>query len=170
LNPAGVLLQTAAIRRAGPFTDRIQWGIDWHMWMRLALLGDVAHLAPVLARYRHHGASGTSGVLKSGRLAGDECWAVTDALRVAPLDSQARRRLATEARHGVAHRVWCHAEQACLDGNSAAAWHGLAAAVRLDPHLLADRRSWGLALGLALGRSVYRRLVDRSTASPRWSR
>src|SRR5436305_739298 len=34
INPAGVLVRRSAFVAAGPFTDRIVWGVDWHMWIR----------------------------------------------------------------------------------------------------------------------------------------
>jgi glycosyltransferase involved in cell wall biosynthesis len=158
VNPAGVMIRAAALRRAGRFSERIRWGVDWHMWLRLCLQGDVGYIAGLLARYRHHAGSGTAAVLGSGRLASDELWVTRDVVGLRGLPEAGAMKLIHRARAGIAHRVWCHAEQALLEGRRAAAFRGLIDAVRMDKHLLLQRRAWGLAAGVAFGVRAYRRL------------
>jgi glycosyltransferase involved in cell wall biosynthesis len=164
VNPAGVMLRTDAVRHAGPFTTRIRWGIDWHMWMRLALLGDAPYLHGPLAKYRLHAASGTSDVLASGQLAADERWAVHDVISQSRLTVDEEKRLILRARRGIAHRTWCHAEEACRQGRRRASTRGLLEAARVDPKLIVDPRFWGLAVGVAFGHAAYaglRRILGR---------
>jgi glycosyltransferase involved in cell wall biosynthesis len=161
VNPAGVMIRASALRSIGRFSDRIEWGIDWHMWMRLCLAGDVGYLGEPLSSYRLHGGSGTAKVLARGRLAADELWAARDALSAAGLDGPEEECLARRVRYGVAHRAWCAAESACEEGQRRSAARGLASAVGTDARLLRERRTWGLALGLALGGPVYRWLRHR---------
>jgi glycosyltransferase involved in cell wall biosynthesis len=162
VNPAGVMMRTTALRRAGPFSERIRWGIDWHMWLRLCLQGDVAYIAAPLARYRHHPASGTASVLASGRMTSDELWVARDVVGLrGQANREAAQALLDSSRRGIAHRVWCHAEQALLEGGRAAASRGLLDAVRTDPGLIAQRRTWGLAAGVALGTRAYQWLLRR---------
>lgn len=164
VNPAGVMLRATAVRHAGPFTTSIRWGIDWHMWMRLALEGDAAYLHRPLAKYRLHAGSGTSEVLASGRLAADELWATRDVISQAHLPIEEEGLLTAQARRAVAHRTWCHAEEACRQGLRRASFRGLREAARVEPKLIADRRFWGVAVGAAFGHSAYlglRRLVGR---------
>jgi glycosyltransferase involved in cell wall biosynthesis len=156
VNPAGVMIRVAALRRAGRFSERIRWGVDWHMWLRLCLQGDVGYIAGPLARYRHHAGSGTAAVLASGRLASDELWVTRDVVGLRGLPERDATKLILRARAGIAHRVWCHAEQALLEGRRAAASKGLIDAVRMDRRLLAQRRAWGLAAGVAFGVRAYR--------------
>src|SRR5205085_11637457 len=67
VNPAGVMVRRTAYENVGDFTDRIVWGVDWHMWARIAMRHSTAYLAEPLARYRHHAQSGTSGVMATAR-------------------------------------------------------------------------------------------------------
>jgi glycosyltransferase involved in cell wall biosynthesis len=161
VNPAGVMIRATKLQRAGRFSERIRWGIDWHMWLRLCLEGDIGYLAEPLARYRQHAASGTTSVLTSGRVASDEVWVVRDVVALRGSGRESTRALLAAAQQGVAHRVFCHAEQALLSGRRAAASRGLLDAVRTNPRLLTQRKAWGLAAGVALGRRAYRWLLAR---------
>lgn len=144
INPAGVMARREAFAGAGAFTDRIVWGVDWHMWIRIALRWPVAYLAEPLARYREHGHSGTTSVMASGRNARDETWVVQD---VYPLIERLRPELGAlraATMRGVAHRTWCFAETACQDGDMAAARAGLRNAVGIWPGMVVQARVWGL--------------------------
>lgn len=144
INPAGVLVRREAFEHAGRFTDRIVWGVDWHMWIRIALQGPMAFLAEPLALYREHGYSGTSEVMKSGRNASDEVWALEDVF----VDIHRRRPdldgLKPAATRGVAHRTWCFAEAMCEAGEMRAARTGLRNAVRISPGMIREAKVWGL--------------------------
>jgi glycosyltransferase involved in cell wall biosynthesis len=159
INPAGVMMRATALRRAGRFSEQIRWGVDWHMWLRLCLQGDIAYIAEPLARYRHHAASGTASVLASGKITSDELWVTRDVVGLRGQAGREARALLEAARRGVAHRMWCHAEQALLEGRRAVASRGLIDAVRTDTRFLAQRRAWGLAVGVALGAGFYRWLL-----------
>jgi glycosyltransferase involved in cell wall biosynthesis len=159
VNPAGVLVRAEALRRAGRFSEQVRWGIDWHMWLRLSLQGNVGYVSQPLARYRQHAESGTAEVLASGRLAADELWVVRDTIAASNLGPAEAVTLLQAARRGVGHRVWCQAEQALIDHKRTPARRGLADAVRCDPRLLATTRWWGVASGVLLGPSWYRRLL-----------
>jgi glycosyltransferase involved in cell wall biosynthesis len=157
VNPAGVLVRKSAYAAVGPFTDAVVWGVDWHMWTRLALHGDVAYLAEPLALYREHGQSGTSGVMTSARNGSDELWMMNDLFRRIPPAHRELSSLHGEAMRGIAHRTWCFAEQMCREGFPRAARAQLRRAVQLRPSLLLDRRVPTLWLATYLGYHWFER-------------
>lgn len=144
INPAGVLVRREAFERAGRFTDRIVWGVDWHMWIRIALQGPVAFLAEPLALYRHHGHSGTSAVMSGGRNARDEIWALEDLFTLIERTRPELLPLKRDATRGVAHRTWCFAEAMCELGEMRAARIGVRNAVRIWPAMIRQPKVWGL--------------------------
>jgi glycosyltransferase involved in cell wall biosynthesis len=144
INPAGVLVRRQAFDRAGPFTDRIVWGVDWHMWIRIALQWPVAYLAEPLALYREHSQSGTSAVMADGRNARDEIWALEDVFALIERSRPELLALEPLARRGVAHRTWCFAEAMCELGDMPAARLGLRNALRLWPGMSRQPKVWGL--------------------------
>jgi glycosyltransferase involved in cell wall biosynthesis len=164
INPAGVMVRRTAYERAGPFTDRIVWGVDWHMWIRVALQGAVAYLAEPLARYREHGHSGTSAVMASGRNARDETWAVEDLFALVGQIRPELYVLKEPARRGVAHRTWCFAETMCELGDVDAARVGLRNALRISPAMIAQPRVWGLWAATYTGYKWFARVH----AGKRW--
>ena len=144
INPAGTMVRRTAYEQAGRFTEQVVWGVDWHMWMRLALEGDVAYLSEVLAAYRHHGTSGTEKVIASARHVRDEEWVIADIFRRLPTTQGDVRRLLEAARRESARRMWYLAEEACRRGYGAATRASLAGAVRLDHGLLRRPAVWAL--------------------------
>jgi glycosyltransferase involved in cell wall biosynthesis len=158
INPAGVMVRRTAYERAGPFTDRIVWGVDWHMWIRVALQGAVAYLGDPLARYREHGQSGTSAVMASGRNARDEEWAVDDLFEQIGRVQPELSALKAPALRGVAHRTWCFAETMCELGDMDAARVGLRNALRIWPGMIAQPRVWGLWAATHAGYAWFARV------------
>jgi glycosyltransferase involved in cell wall biosynthesis len=144
INPAGVLVRREAFEHAGRFTDRIVWGVDWHMWIRIALQAPVGFLSEPLALYREHRDSGTSAVMKSGRNARDELWAIEDVFELIRESRPDLYHLGAPARRGVAHRTWCFAEAMCQTGEMRAARAGLRNAARIWPGMLRQPKFWGL--------------------------
>jgi glycosyltransferase involved in cell wall biosynthesis len=144
INPAGVMVRRAAYEATGPFTDRIVWGVDWHMWIRIALHWPVAYMADPLARYREHRQSGTTAVMASGRNARDETWAIEDLFDHIHKERSELYDLKPQALHGVAHRTWCFAEAMCEAGDMRAARVGLRNAVRIWPGMIREPKVWGL--------------------------
>jgi glycosyltransferase involved in cell wall biosynthesis len=142
INPAGVMVRRSAYTAVGRFTEDVVWGVDWHMWLRLALHTDVAYLAEPLACYRQHAQSGTSGVMTSARYGPDELWALDDVFRRLPAADL--KSLYPKARQRVAHRTWCHAEAMCRLGHRAAARRGLRAAGAVSRAVWLKPRTWAL--------------------------
>jgi glycosyltransferase involved in cell wall biosynthesis len=151
INPAGVLVQREAYEEAGRFTDRIVWGVDWHMWIRIALRRPVAYLADPLARYREHEHSGTSAVMTSGRNASDESWALDDLFRTIEQTRPELYGLKPAAIRGAAHRTWCFAEAMCELGDMPAARIGIRNAIRMWPAMLRQPKVWGLWIATYAG-------------------
>jgi Glycosyl transferase family 2 len=145
INPAGVLVRREAYARTGPFTDQVVWGVDWHMWTRIALQFPVAYLTESLALYRQHGGSGTAtAVMTTGRNARDELWVVQDLFSLIERTRPELAALKPEAVRGVAHRTWCFAETMCQLGEMRAARTGLRNAIRIWPPMVGEARVWGL--------------------------
>lgn len=144
INPAGTMVRRTAYEQVGRFTGQVEWGVDWHMWMRLALQGDVAYLADALAAYRHHGASGTEKVIASARHVRDEEWVIDDIFSHLPPAHADQKQLLGAARRASAHRMWYMAEEACRRGHGWATRTSLAGALRLDPALWRRPAVWAL--------------------------
>jgi glycosyltransferase involved in cell wall biosynthesis len=161
INPAGVIVRREVYDSVGTFTDQVVWGVDWHMWIRIAMGWPVTYVGEPLARYRQHTASGTSGVMTSARNGRDERWVIDDVFRMA----QGRRRdllgLRREARQGVADRTWWMAERMCQEGEMQAARAGLRRAVALRPALITKGRSWALLAATYLGYDWFERVRER---------
>ncbi len=160
VNPAGVMVRNSVYRTVGEFTSAVAWGIDWHMWMRIALRYAVAHLGTVLANYRIHAKMGTTAILRSGRTALDSRWVALDLLSQLPPDTDHVGELRRLGLRGVAHRTLCIAEDLCLAGENRPARKALVRAVEVAPSVLADRYFWGLVLGTTVGWKALSRLVS----------
>src|SRR5262249_16825323 len=158
INPAGVIARRDAYETAGKFTDRVLWGVDWHMWIRIAMLGSVGYLADPLSRYREHTTSGTSGVMKSARNAADERWVTEDVFRIIEQRRPDLLGLRDQALRGVAERTWWHAELMCQAGEMGPARAGLRNAVRMRPALAAKPRTWALLAATYLGYDSFERV------------
>jgi glycosyltransferase involved in cell wall biosynthesis len=166
INPVGVLVRRKAYDTAGGgFTDRVVWGVDWHMWIRIAMGGAVAYVAEPLARYRQHTASGTSGVMTSARNGKDEMWVLDDVFRIAEQRRPDVVKLQPDARHGVADRTWWMAEHMCREGQMGAARKGLRNAIAFRPALAAKPRSWALGAATFLGYDWFERTQARRRRS-----
>jgi glycosyltransferase involved in cell wall biosynthesis len=144
ISPAGVTVRRTVYEDVGRFTDKIVWGVDWHMWIRIALRYPVAYLSEPLAVYRDHAQSGTAAVMVSGRNARDEHWAVEDLFRLTESARPELHELSPDAVRGVAHRTWCFAEAMCARGEMVAARTGIRNAIRIWPGMLAETRTWAL--------------------------
>lgn len=144
INPAGVTVRRQAYEAVGQFTDKIVWGVDWHMWVRIALRSPIAYVAAPLARYRQHRTSGTTAVMASGRSARDETWAINDLFGLIGQTTPELLDLKPLATRGVAHRTWCFAEAMCERGEMDAARVGLRNAVRIWPAMARQPKVWGL--------------------------
>lgn len=169
INPAGVLVRRTAFQAAGPFTDAVVWGVDWHMWLRIALAGPVAYLAEPLALYRVHPQSGTSNLLPTARNARDEQWVMNDIFRIIETARPDLLPLRTSAMRQVAHRTWCIAEDACRQSKMQSARAGIRHAVRISPLMLLRPRVWALWLATFFGYEMFEELHRRSRSSRRRS-
>lgn len=157
INPAGVLVRKSAYEAVGQFTEKILWGVDWHMWTRLALHAPVAYLAEPLSGYREHGQSGTSGVMSTARNASDERWMFGDLFTHWLPAGSPLRELRKQIDHGIAHRTWCFAEEMCATGFPAAARAQLRAAFRTRPAIATEARFWLLWVATYCGYQWFRR-------------
>lgn len=144
VNPAGVMVRRAAYEAAGRFTEEIVWGVDWHMWLRLSLLGPVAYLSEPLAMYRQHPQSGTKGVMATARNGRDESWMINDIFARIPANRTDLVSLRPEAEAKAAHRTWCFAEEMCRLGFGRAARAGIRRSIAIRPAMLLQGRVWGL--------------------------
>jgi len=169
INPAGVIVRREVYDAIGRFTDRVVWGVDWHMWIRVAMDRAVGYLADPLARYRQHTASGTSGVMTSARNGSDERWVIDDVFRIARERRPDLMNLRREARRGVAQRTWWMAERMCQEDEMKAARAGLRQAVITRPGSLANPRLWALFGATFFGYGFFEglRRRKRGRQSPR---
>lgn len=161
INPAGVAVRRSVYERVGGFTDKIVWGVDWHMWIRIALRYPVAYLAEPLALYREHGKSGTTAVMASGRNARDEAWLIHDVFNSMRESRPDLYRLKRDAKRGAAHRTWCFAESLCEAGDMRAARIGIRNSVKISPITLRKAEVWTLWLATYFGYPWFKRLHAR---------
>ena len=156
VNPAGVLVRRSVYNSVGPFTERVVWGVDWHMWMRIALCSHVAYLAEPLACYRQHPQSGTAGVMATARHCKDEIWMMNDIFdQITPARTDLHS-LRSRAIRQVAHRTWCFAEDMCRRGLMPAARMGIRKAVGINPGLLLKGRTWTLWVATYCGYGFFK--------------
>ncbi|MBX7175066.1 MAG: hypothetical protein K1X72_29075, partial [Pyrinomonadaceae bacterium] len=158
VNPVGVLVRKTAYEKVGKFTDKIVWGVDAHMWTRIALNFPVAYLAEPLALYRIHTNSGTSGVMKTARNGTDEVWMMNDVFDQIPAERQDLIQLRKTAIKQVAHRTWCHAEALCEKGDMQATRAGVKRAVSINPAMLFQTRVPALWLASFFGYDWFKKL------------
>ena len=158
VNPAGVMVRRNVYDDVGRFTEEIVWGVDWHMWMRVALHSQVAYLADTLAQYRHHPQSGTSGVMATARNGKDEMWMLEDIFRQIPASRADIHALHKRAKHQSAHRTWCFAEELCRLGLMQAARANLKRAISIRPAMLVDGRFWTLWAATVFGYEWFDRM------------
>jgi glycosyltransferase involved in cell wall biosynthesis len=158
VNPVGVLARKTVYKKVGNFTDKIVWGVDAHMWTRIALNFPVAYLAEPLALYRQHTSSGTSGVMKTARNGSDEKWMIEDIFRQIPAERKDLHQLRQEAIKQVAHRTWCHAEALCEKGDMQATRAGIRRAVSIHRPMLFESRVPALWLASFLGYDWFKRM------------
>jgi len=151
VNPAGVMVRRHLYERVGPFTDKIVWGVDWHMWLRIALQAHVAYLADPLAFYRQHATSDTSGVMATARNGSDEVWLMTDIFQLIGRVRPELLELRGQAMRQVAHRTWCFAEQMCQRRLMRASRRGLRRSIQIRPSMLLEGRVWALWAATYLG-------------------
>jgi glycosyltransferase involved in cell wall biosynthesis len=157
INPAGVLVRREAYEQAGAFTPKIVWGVDWHMWIRIALRWPVAYLATPLSRYREHAQSGTSSVMATGRNARDERWVLDDLFSVIKQNRPELYGLKDAAIRASAYRTWCFAETLCEAGDMQAARIGIRNAIRMCPPMLREPKVWGLWVATYTGYGWFSR-------------
>jgi glycosyltransferase involved in cell wall biosynthesis len=158
VNPAGVMVRRRVYETVGRFTESVVWGVDWHMWLRIALRYAVAYLAEPLALYRQHQSSGTTAVRSTARNGRDEAWVLRDVVAQVSPDRPHLSELAGEAQRQVAHRTWCMAEDACRLGLNGAARRGLWEAVKIDPYIAVQWRTLALAIATVVGYGWFRRV------------
>lgn len=161
VNPAGVMVRASVYKAVGKFTEAIVWGVDWHMWMRIALLTKTAYVAEPLAIYRQHPQSGTSGVMATARNGKDEAWMMRDIFDRIPRHRPELHALYSQAISQVAHRTWCFAEEMCQRGYMHAARLGIERAVEIRPTLLFTTRVWALWAATYLGYGWFERMHER---------
>src|SRR5262249_27476901 len=144
VNPAGVMVRRSACEAAGNFTGEIVWGVDWHMWLRISLIGPVGYLAEPLAIYRQHSQSGTTGVMATARNGRDESWVINDIFSRIPPSRTELLALRDRAEAKASHRTWCFAEEMCRLGLARAARAGILQSIRMKPAMLFQPRVWAL--------------------------
>ena len=74
ITPSTVMMRQSSFHDAGGIDESYQYELDWSMWMRLALRGDVAYIAEPLVTQRsgHSGSLTVSRVLRRPRLVTSE--------------------------------------------------------------------------------------------------
>jgi glycosyltransferase involved in cell wall biosynthesis len=172
VNPAGVLVRRSVYGAVGRFTEEIVWGVDWHMWLRVALHGPTAYIAAPLASYRQHTLSGTAGVMATARNGTDERWMMEDLFRRIPAERRDLHALHGRSIRQVAHRTWCFAEEMCRRGAMKSARVGVRRAVEIWPRMVLEPRVPLLWLATFLGydtfaaaQSFRQRLLGRTRPS-----
>lgn len=158
VNPAGVMVRRDLYKKVGRFTEEIVWGVDWHMWMRIALQSKVAYLAETLAEYRQHAQSGTSGVMAEARNGKDEMWMLDDIFRLVPPAATEIHALRNRAVRQSGHRTWCFAEELCRLGFMSAARANIKRAVGIRPAMVFSGRVWTLWVATYFGYGWFERM------------
>lgn len=160
VNPVTPVVRRAAYAAVGEFNDALTWGIDWDMWLRLALRSPAHYDPEPLAEYRIHASSGTSSVLALARTAADDRSVVNAAFRAIEQHPELHSLLALRrpAWRALAYKCLGFAGECCERGDRQAARQQLREAVRTDPFVVTRPTTWALALESWIGGMPYRRL------------
>lgn len=158
VNPSGVMVPRKVYESIGKFTDEIVWGVDWHMWIRIALDWPVAYIAEPLAQYRQHPQSGTSSVMSTARNGTDELWMIKDVFQRMENSHSELNALRPQAIRRVAHRTWCFAEEMCQLGFGRATRAGIRRAVAISPAMIVDPKVAALWMASWLGYDRFAQL------------
>jgi GT2 family glycosyltransferase len=146
-----VLVRRRAHDVAGPYSENLASGEDWEMWLRLALVGDVAYTAERVGRYRWHDESLTRRTEAQGkhlardlgilsRLFTDYQWKIPDGEVVE-----------AQARAAVAARAVLHATDRLLRGDAVGAVRDCLLAMRARPMVAGNRSAWRLVAAALQG-------------------
>jgi glycosyltransferase involved in cell wall biosynthesis len=145
-----VLVRRACHELVGPYPEGrgTASSTDWEMWLRVALIADLAYTSRVVAAYRQHGDSISSQTTASGeRLRCDA--GVIRRIFSSSLRVPERERLESRARAALAARSVLAATDAFGSGERRRALEALATGVRASPRQLIDPSVWQLALSIA---------------------
>ena len=156
--PAGVMVRQSVYKDVGCFTEKVRWGIDQHMWARIALRYNTAYIAEPMALYRQHAQSGTSEVLATASNGLDDLWVTKDIFSKIPEERKDLHALRRQAIYQVAHRAWCMAESMSRSGHIKAARLGVWRAVQVSPRMLLQAKVWGLWFASFFGHKYFERL------------
>jgi hypothetical protein len=190
LTTSTVVVRADVQRAAGPFVAYGRSSSDWHMWLRLALRGDVAYLAEPVAAYRQHPGSISRATTASGERLRCDVRVVRSVLRSHAALLPDRAQLARSARAALAAKALLAAGEARTRARRPAAARAVVLAARLAPRLLAGgapvvaaaalaaddltfharSRATLRALLPALGPSRFARSLERTvTTDPAWA-
>lgn len=78
--PSGVLFRVEAMRRTGPFDERLFYSLDWEYASRIAMMGNVACIDEPLSTFCVSGGSASSRILKDAKRVKEEHDLVIEAL------------------------------------------------------------------------------------------
>lgn len=137
LTTSTVVVRAAAQRAAGPFVAYGRSSSDWHMWLRLALRGDVAYLAEPVAAYRQHPGSISHATTASGERLRCDMQVVRSVLRSYAALLPDRAQLARAAHTALAAKALLAAGEARTRGRRPTATRAVVLAARLARGLLA---------------------------------
>lgn len=160
VNPSGNLFRRSLWDSVGGFSDKIVWGVDRHLWIRLAIGCSVSFIADTLVAFRDHPMSGTARVMLSGGNSRDEVWLLEDAISRMPADWTDLRDLRDEGLRSIAHRTWCIAEQLSMQGFREAARAQLRSAAGVAPSIMLESRFMALWATTFFGYGWLKRLRD----------
>lgn len=104
---SSVLMRASTLKEVGLFEPRLFGSGDWHMWLRLATVGDILFLPAEYTRYRIHG---TNASRRRRQVFDDETWIRESAIR-----KNATRLIKTAADAKEMRLALIHNE-ACLAG------------------------------------------------------
>jgi len=128
---ASVVVARWAYERVGGFHTGLVHANDWHMWTRLALLGDVGYVTEPLARYRRHDASDTTRLRASSAHIHDALTTID--LIADQLDDERAATLRVEARQSLSRSAWHISRSQARGGHVRPALVNASWAARLHP-------------------------------------
>jgi glycosyltransferase involved in cell wall biosynthesis len=96
-----VFMRRSAVEQAGGLDEGYHFLLDHHLWLRLALLGEIAHIPEKLAFARQH--SQAKNVAQAARF-GDEAYRIVEWLEIQPAFGKILKRNRRRAWAG-AHRL-----------------------------------------------------------------
>ena len=160
-----VMLRRRVYDQAGGYNETLRSSEDWELWMRAAVVADLAYTAEDLASYRYHGRSLTASADASGDSIRMDVKAVNSFFRRHSGDLEHADALERRAVAALAFKAVARGGRLFAAGRRLSSARALLGAIWIDPALLRASETWttlgSIARGSEYGHYVHSKALLR---------